>query len=164
MWLVILFISAGVMARLIPHTPNFAPLAAVALLSGLYCNKRYGYLIPLAIYILSDLILGLHNTVLFTWGSLIIIYFLGWHLRQKKTMARAVCYTILSSLTFFVITNFGVWLMGWYPHTTSGLAQCFINALPFFRISLAADLVYGAVFFGMCEYYAARHKLSQEIV
>jgi len=164
MWLAVLFISGGVLLRLLPHAPNFSPLAAVALFSGLYCNKRYGYLIPLAIYAVSDLILGLHNTVLFTWGSLIVIYFLGWHLRQKKTTARAFFYTLLSAFTFFVITNFGVWLMGWYPHTANGLTQCFINALPFFRMSLVADLVYGAAFFGICEYYAARHKLSQGIV
>lgn len=164
MWLVVLFIGVGVASRLLPHAPNFSPLAAVALFSGLYCNRRYGYLIPLAIYVVSDFILGLHNTVIFTWGSLIIIYFLGRHLRQRKTTARAFFYTLLSALTFFVVTNFGVWLMGWYPYTASGLAQCFINALPFFRMSLVADLVYGAAFFGACEYYAARHKLPQEIV
>src|SRR4030042_2034781 len=152
MWLAVLIISIGVFTRLIPHAPNFSALSAAALFAGVYCTKKHGYLIPLAIYILSDLIIGLHNTVLFTWGAMLLIYALGVLLRSRKTALSIVAYTLFSSIVFFFITNFGVWLMGWYPHTGQGLLQCFINALPFFRTSLLADLMYSAAFFSSYEY------------
>ena len=163
MWLAIIFITIGVFSRLFPHLPNFSPLAAVALFSGVYCAKKHGYLIPLAIFMLSDLIIGLHNTVLFTWASIVLIYFLGAQLRKQKTISSTLAYTFISSIIFFLITNFGVWLMGWYPPTFEGLILCFANALPFFRMSLVANMFYVLVFFSLYEYSLSRNRLSQEI-
>ncbi len=163
MWLGILFIGVGILVRLIPHVPNFAPLAAVALFSGVYFNKKYGWLLPLGIYVLSDLIIGLHNTVIFTWSSILIIYFLGRSLQRKKTVISTFLYTLVSSVIFFVVTNFGVWLMGWYPPTLEGLVQCFIYALPFFRMSLVSNFVYVIVFFGVYEYFLSKSKLASNI-
>jgi len=158
MWLMILFIILGISTRLIPHIPNFAPLAAVALFSGVYLNKKHGYLIPLSIYIISDFIIGFHNTIFFTWISIVLIYLLGLWLRTRKTAANTVVFTFLSSILFFIVTNFGVWLMGWYPQNLEGLKQCFIYAFPFFRLSLIANFVYVAVFFGVYEYLLSKNK------
>ncbi len=148
--------------RLFPHIPNFAPLAAVALFSGVYLNKKHGYLIPLGIYILSDLIIGLHGTVVFTWGSILIIYFLGRELKKRKGLVSTFVYTLVCSVLFFIITNLGVWLMGWYPHTARGLVQCFIYALPFFRMSLVSNFLYVAAFFGAYEFFLAKTKTAKE--
>jgi len=158
MWLMILFIILGIFARLIPHIPNVAPLAAVALFSGVYLNRKHGYLIPLGIYIISDLIIGFHNTIFFTWFSIVLIYFLGFWLRRRKTVTNTASFTLLSSILFFIVTNFGVWLMGWYPQNLEGLKQCFIYALPFFRLSLIANFAYVAVFFGAYEYFLSKKK------
>ena len=55
----------------------------------------------------------------------------------------------MSSLLFFVLTNFGVWLVnGYYPHTVAGLAACYVAAIPFFQNSIAGDLFYTALLFG----------------
>lgn len=151
MMMAILLIIITVVSRLIPHIPNFSPLVTVALFSGVYLNKRYSFLIPLTTYILSDLIIGLHNTVFFTWGGIILIYFLGHYLSKRKSLFNIISYTIFSSLIFFVVTNFGVWLMGWYPHTGKGLIQCFVLAIPFFRTSLLGDLTYVGLLFGVYE-------------
>jgi Family of unknown function (DUF6580) len=164
MLLVILFISVGILTRFVPHLPNFSPLAAVALFAGLYSKKKYTVLALIALYALTDLILGMHNTVLFTWGSIALIYFFGTYLRKNKSIGRTFSYTIFSAITFFIVTNFGVWLMGWYPRTAGGLGQCFINALPFFRMSLISNLVYGAAFYSVCEYWFAKNKVLQESV
>ncbi|MFA7677377.1 MAG: DUF6580 family putative transport protein [Candidatus Omnitrophota bacterium] len=164
MWLGILFIIIGIFSRVIPHVPNFSPLAAVALFSGLYINKKHGYLIPLAIYIISDAILGFHNTVVFTWLSIAIIYFLGVRLRQRKTAVNTIVYTLFSSILFFVITNFGVWAMGWYPPTVDGLIRCYVLAVPFFRMSLVANFAYVFVFFSSYEYFLSRYKPARETV
>ncbi len=162
MWLVILFVFVGISTRLIPHFPNFAPIAAVALFSGTYFKKKYGWLLPLGIYIISDLIIGLHQTVLFTWGSILLIYFLGKYLRSKKTAMNMLIFTLSSSFLFFLITNFGVWLMGWYPQNFAGLLSCYINALPFFRASLVSNFAYVIIFFGAYEYFAKKIKLAHE--
>ncbi len=162
MWLAIIFVILGVFGRLLPHVPNFSPLAAVALFSGVYFDKKHGYLLPLAIFVISDLIIGLHNTILFTWLSIVLIYFLGVQLRKQKTIASTLACAFISSLLFFLITNFGVWLMGWYPHTLKGLSQCYIYALPFFRVSLMANFIYVVVFFGAYEYFLSRAKIAHQ--
>lgn len=162
MWLAIIFITFGIFTRLIPHYPNFSPLVAVALFSGVYWNKKYGFLLPLGIYILSDLIVGLHGTIFFTWSSIILIYFMGTYLGKNKTFLRTAGFSISSSVLFFLITNFGVWLMGWYPHTLKGLGDCFYLAIPFFRASLIADLIYIGVLFGAYEYILSRKTLAKE--
>jgi hypothetical protein len=161
MWMPVIFIIIGVFSRLIPHIPNFSPLVAVSLFSGVYWDKKHGYLLPLSIYIFSDLLIGLHNTVIFTWSSIIIIYFLGRHIKRRNVTS-TITYTLASSLLFFIITNFGVWLMGWYAHTLEGLIECYVLALPFFRTSLLADLVFVGVLFGAYEYFLSKRVLAKE--
>lgn len=162
MWLAFIFISLGIFARLIPHVPNFAPVAAVALFSGVYCRQRFGLLIPLLVYIVSDLIIGLHDVVLFTWASVALIYFIGVLLRQRKTFTNMLAYTLVSSVSFFLITNFGVWLAGWYPRNLEGLIACYTYALPFFRASLLANFAYMIVFSGAYEYFHSKIRLARE--
>jgi hypothetical protein len=164
MLLVVLFVSFGLLSRFIPQAPNFSPIAAMALFLGLYSKKRSAVIALVAAYALTDIFLGLHNTVLFTWGSVALIYFFGTYLRKNRTISRVFSYTLFSALTFFVITNFGVWLMGWYPRTLNGLGLCFINALPFFRISLISNLAYGTLFYLACEYWFAKNQCPQRAV
>ncbi|OQX86344.1 MAG: hypothetical protein B6D55_06250 [Candidatus Omnitrophica bacterium 4484_70.2] len=134
--LAILFlIIFTIITRIIPHPPNFTPLIAVALFSGVYFKKRFSFLIPLSIYVISDLILGVSDVSLFCWITIVFIYSLG-----------------TSSILFFLITNFGVWLMGWYPQNWQGLIQCYIAALPFFRNTLISAILYTAVLFGGYEF------------
>jgi hypothetical protein len=162
MWYTVIFIIVGVFSRLLPHPPNFSPLVAVALFSGVYWNRKYGYLLPLGTYVISDLIIGLHNTVIFTWSSILLIYFIGTRLKRGN-IGSTVIYTLFSSFLFFIITNFGVWLLGWYPHTLRGLIECYILALPFFRTSLLADILFVGILFGTYEYFLSRRLLAQKI-
>ena len=164
MLLAILFILIGVFTRLSGHLPNFSPMAAVALFSGVYLNKKHGYLIPLSIYIISDIFLGLHNTVIFTWGTIVLIYFLGTYLKKNKSITTTITCTLAGSIGFFLITNFGVWIMGWYPRTIVGLGQCFVAAIPFFRTSLLSNFAYVAVFFSAYEYFLAKTKVLKQAV
>jgi hypothetical protein len=156
---VILLVIIGIFCRLIPHFPNFSPLVAVSLFSGVYFRKKFGWLLPLSIYVLSDIIIGLHDIVLFTWSSIVIIYFLGRLI--KRSIISTLTYTLLSSILFFLITNFGVWFVGWYPHTWEGLIKCYILALPFFRTSLFANLFFVGVLFGIYECFLSKRFLLQ---
>ncbi|MCX7926547.1 MAG: hypothetical protein N2606_00175 [Candidatus Omnitrophica bacterium] len=168
--LALILILIGVFLRLIPHTPNFTPVAAVALFSGAFMKRRTAILIPLSLMVISDLILGLHEVVLFTWGSFIIITLLGAFLKEKKTLLLITAYSIVSSLIFFLITNLGVWLAGWYPPTFNGLITCYIMALPFLREFTVSTVLYSFIFFKVYEFlaYTVRRKnqlsvLLQEI-
>jgi hypothetical protein len=63
-------------------------------------------------------------------------------------------------VTFFLITNFGMWLFsGFYPLTSAGLAACYVAAIPFFQNTVAGDLVYAALLFG--GFALAEHFLPQ---
>jgi len=144
-------IIIGILLRFLPHAPNFTPVAAIALFSGAYLNKKYAFSVPLVIMVLSDLVIGLHNVVLFTWGGFILTTFVGRYLKKKKNILGITVTSLASSLLFYLISNFGVWLVGWYPHNLKGLLDCYILALPFLRNFTLSTLLYSALFFGLYE-------------
>ena len=147
-WLVIGLIVLGVVARLVPHPWNATPLMAIALFGGTYLAKRWAILLPLAIVALSDVLLGWHNTVSFTWGAFTLSGMIAWWIRSRPSATRILVGALAGSGLFFLITNFGVWVMGGlYPRTTAGLWECYVAAIPFFRNSLAGDLLYTAALF-----------------
>jgi hypothetical protein len=145
-----ILIIFGFLMRLVPHVPNMAPVAAIALFAGAYLDKRIVPWVPLAIMIVSDLIIGLHDVVFYTWGAFVLVGFLGMGLKERRTPGNIFISTVFAACLFFVITNFGVWL-SWYPHTWEGLTVCFIKAVPFFRNTLVGNLVFSAVLFGSYE-------------
>lgn len=146
-------ILLGVVARLIPHPPNVTPLTAIALFGGTSLPKRWAILLPLVIVAISDLLIGLHDVVAFTWSSLALTGLLGWWIRKRAHAARIAFCAIAGSTIFFLVTNFGVWLVGdgglMYPKTFQGLWLCYIAALPFYRNALIGDLVFTAAIFGL---------------
>lgn len=148
----------GILLRVISHAPNFTPVAAIALFGGAYLNKKQSLAVPLILMVASDLFLGLHNTVIFTWGSFILITVLGYAIKKKISALRIAAMSLVSSLLFYVITNFGVWLMGWYPPTLQGLINCYVMALPFLRDFTLATVLYATVFFGAYELIARAVK------
>ena len=139
---IILFIIIfGVICRLIPHPPNFSPVTAIALFGGLnFSDKRIAFSIPLIILFLSDLILGISIINLFVYTGFSIIVFLGTKIKSIKFGN-----IILSSFIFFLISNFGVWIIG-YPKNIEGLILCYTMAIPFFGYSIAGDLFFGYLF------------------
>ena len=146
-------ILIGVAARLVPHAPNVTPLTAMALFGATYLSRRWGILLPLATIVLSDLVIGLHDVVLFTWGGFALTGVVGWWLRRQPSAGRIIGATVAGSLIFFAVSNLGVWLVGdggtMYPKTAEGLWSCFVAALPFYRNALLGDVVYTAGFFGL---------------
>ena len=147
----ILIILFAALSRIIPHPANFAPIAAIALFSGAYLNKKYACVIPIAAMLLSDIILGFHSGMIWVYGSFVIIAFMGLWLKNNKKLLRIAGTTIASSVLFFVVTNFGVWTGGMYGYTFNGLIECYTMAIPFFRNSVAGDVLYVAVMFGLYE-------------
>lgn len=145
-----LLIILGFSMRLVPHMPNMAPIAAIALFAGAYLDKRFVPWVPLAIMMVSDLVLGMHSVVPYTWGAFIVIGFMGMKLKENRTPGRVFGMTVFSALFFFAVTNFGVWL-SWYPHTSAGFIDCYVKALPFLRNTMASNVVFSFVLFGSYE-------------
>jgi len=154
--LAISLIIIGILFRFIPHTANFTPVAAIAIFAGVYLNKKQALIVPLLLMVLTDVFLGMHNVVLFTWGSFVLVTLLGVWAKKHKTFKGIVSTSIASAVLFYLITNFGVWAMGWYPQTAKGLLDCYILGLPFLRTFTVATLVYVVVFFGAYELIARR--------
>jgi hypothetical protein len=137
--LVLFVVFAGIL-RVIPHPPNFAPVTALALFSGVYFrNKTLGILIPITSMILSDLILGFYSISYWVYGSFILVSIFGMVFRKINFKS-----IVLSSLIFFFFSNLGVWVLG-YPKTLEGFLTCYYLAIPFFGYSILGNLFYSVV-------------------
>ena len=143
------------LVKFLPHIPNFAPIAAMALFGGTYLNKKYALIIPIVAMLIADYFIGFYSPYIMTsvYGSFILIGLIGIWLRNHKTLPNIVGGTLSGSIIFFLITNFAVWAVprSFYPHTIQGLIDCYIMALPFFRNTIAGDLFYVTIFFGVYE-------------
>jgi len=136
--------------RLMPHPPNFSPIAAMALFGGAYLGRRaIAFAAPLGALVLSDLVLGFYPEAVFVYLSVGAIVLIGWALEKRRTVLRVGAAAVAASVLFYLVTNFGVWLvMDYYPKTLAGLATCYVAAIPFFQNTLAGDLVFSALLFG----------------
>ncbi|TRZ50857.1 hypothetical protein D4R99_05285 [bacterium] len=143
----LVIILLAVVARLIPHAPNFAPIGGLALFSGANFKKKSALLIPLAAMFFSDIFLGFHKTIPYVYASFVIIALIGSLIKNNKWPSLLTA-SLVSSVLFFLITNFGVWTTGtMYQKNLSGLMQCFAFGIPFFRNTILSDLFYTFSFF-----------------
>ncbi len=147
--------------RLLPHPDNFAPVMAVALFGGAMFRNRWVALgVPLVAMMISDPVLfatryqhmGLesfsqqwHVYVALVLGACLARLWL----RDKRTPARVLGTTLAASLLFFAITNCALL----YPptlhaHTWAGFWNSYVQGVPFYRMTLLADLLYTGVLFG----------------
>src|SRR5690606_23057734 len=119
--------------------------------------KKQALVLPLILFAVTDILIGFHNTMIFTWGSMLLVVGIGLWLKQHKRMMTIFASSLASAVLFFVISNLGVWYVGeLYTVDAAGLKECFIMALPFFKMELLSTLIYTAVFFGSYEMIAAR--------
>jgi hypothetical protein len=141
----------GAVARLLPHAPNFTPVGSVSLFGGARLRGWQAWLVPLALMAVTDPLVGGYSVATpFVYASFLISVWLGRHLRGSENALRIGGLCAVSSVQFFLVTNFGTWLgTGMYPYTFSGLTLCYVNALPFFGRTLAGDLLYTAALFGL---------------
>lgn len=151
LYVVIVMIVTGVMMRLIPHWPNFTPIAAIALFGGTFVKRKdLAFLIPVAAMLLSDLVIGFHSTMLPVYLSFIAIVAIGLVLQQRITVVNTISASLSASVLFYLVTNFASWTSGLmpYPVNASGLMQSYIAGLPFLFNGVLGDLFYTSVLFG----------------
>ena len=168
-------ISIGIIYRLIPGTPhNFTPVAAIALIGGMYLKDiRWAYVTPIVALFVSDLILNnTINRVFFTeqsglilwadymywtYGAILLTVFIGLKVRNTNALTKIGAGTLLASIAFFVITNFGSWLsLPMYTKDLGGLLTCYGAAIPFFKNTITGNLVFISIFVGSIEFLRSR--------
>lgn len=147
-------ILIGAFMRLIPHWPNFTPIAAMALFGGAYIGKRVlTFLIPLLAMFLSDLIIGFHQDMFAVYIAFVLTVMIGLAIRNKISFGSVILGSLSASVLFFLITNFSAWLtMPLYSKTFAGLMQAYVAGLAFFNngsygISFFLNTVIGGLFF-----------------
>lgn len=136
-----IFLLLGV-SRLVPHPPNFTNLIALSFYIPVLFGRKF---IPIILfsYLITDFIIGMHNLTFFTWGSVVVIgIFSGFFKNALKNRFFGV---FLSSIIFFIISNFGVWLLGGYEYNLSGLVLCYFMAIPFFTNTLISTIIYSVI-------------------
>lgn len=157
-----LLVLLAAMSRLLPHPPNFTPIAAIALFGAAYIAPRWlAVLLPLVSLWLSDLFLNniiyseynegfvwFTGSLFWIYGSFLLISLLGFFALGKISAGRIAGISVIASVLFFLISNFGVWVLGgMYPLTASGLIACYTAAIPFFGNTLLGDLCYTGTMF-----------------
>jgi hypothetical protein len=156
--LLVSLILVAAFSRLLPHPSNVTPVAAIALFAGAYLPRGFSsFAIPVFALLLSDLVIGFHSTMPFVYLGMLITVALGTLLRSKARLLNIVGASLIASVLFFALTNFGVWMMeGIYPQTAAGLVQCYVAAIPFFANSLLGDLLFAWVLFGVFSFAEQR--------
>lgn len=147
------FIS-GLM-RIIPHVANFSPSGTLFLYSGARLRGWRMLIIPTAMMLISNLLLHfiynypfLNGIILFTLGALLLNILLGLFIRNTKNPLAIGGAAVLASMQFFIVSNFGVWLLTpAYAKSLTGLLQCYTVAIPFYATTMAGDLIFTAIIF-----------------
>lgn len=142
-------------------TMGFSPLEASLLFFGSRLSPKH-FLPPLALLILADIYLTTQRYGLtvhweqgFVWAWYLGAFFLGSLLKNRVKPLYVAGAAVGSAASFFIVSNFGVWLAGTlYPHTWTGLVACYIAAIPFFGRELASNAVFVAIFFSLPVLYA----------
>lgn len=174
----IVLVLLAALSRLIPHPPNFAPIAGVALFGAAHFRSRWlAFLVPLAAMFVSDLALGfivqlrlysgwmaltqgIHLGSIVVYATFAVITAMGFILRKNRGIPLLAGTSLASSVIFFLMTNLGVWAAGdLYPTTIAGLVTCYVAAIPFFHWTVLGDLCYVAMLFG-CFAWAEHHYPS----
>ncbi len=164
-----LAVLAAVM-RFVPNRFNVTPVGALCLYSGARLSTWQAFALSLGTLFTTNVVLAaLYGKVflatpvlLFVYASFAINVFLGRMVRHSGSAWRLAAVTILASVQFYLLTNFGHWLcfgvndpsavnltLGIYPHTLSGLLTCYVEGLPMFRNTLIGDLLFTGASFGV---------------
>lgn len=150
-----LWILVGMVGRLVPHIANVTPLTSMSLLAGAMLSRKQSLLVILVTMLFSDIAIGLlfHYPLfgawsIFTYSGFALITVFGSRLTLQTKVMNAIGMLVISTLFFWIWTNFGAWLLsGMYPRTISGFWTCYVMALPFLRNALIGSLIWFVVLF-----------------
>jgi hypothetical protein len=137
-------------------TMGFSPLGASLLFFGSRMPRKH-FPLALAALIATDVYITNHHYGMavtwdqgFTWAWYLGAFFLGSLLKNRVKPVYVAGAALGSAVSFYVVSNFGVWLAGiLYPRTWTGLVACYTAAIPFFQRGIQSDLLFSFVLFGV---------------
>lgn len=152
----------GSLIRLVPHSWNLSPSYAIELFAGARMRLWQAFALALTARAVTDLGIflfpfrgqedsaGFYLTFLpWVYLSVVLNVCLGRMVRHTETAWKIGGVTLLATLQFYIVTNFGSWLVSPdYPKTVGGLIQCYTLALPFLRPTLISYVIFVPIFFG----------------
>lgn len=157
-------VGLAVMSRLTPHLWNMTSVGAVAILSGARLGKWWGIAVPLVVMAITDPILGLAGLpiMLVIYGSFALYGVVGFLMKETGKTRMILGGSIMGTLSFFLTTNFAVWLFGtMYPHNFFGLMASYVAGLPFLQNQIIGDLFFTTTLFLVWELgQSLAHKLN----
>ena len=155
----------GALIRVTQHW-NFAPVGALSLFAGARLRGWQAWALPLALMVVTDPFLGGYTALTpIVYASFLINVWIGSRLRSSENPGWIGGAAVAGAVQFFLITNFGVWSTGtMYPHTLAGVLACYTAAVPFFWRTLASDLFYSGVLFGLHAWLSRRVARSERVV
>ena len=138
----LIFILA--LSRLMPHPDNFTPIIALAIMSSYFFkNINFSYAIMLFSMLLADFFIGFYSHMLFVYSSLFLIVLIFFKISKKINYKNLFIFSFFGSVIFFLISNFGVWLVGnLYERNINGLIECYFMAIPFFKNTITSTLIF----------------------
>jgi hypothetical protein len=124
-------------------TYNFAPVGGLGVFTGARVRGYLAYVFPLAVMLATDLIIyavkqhpdysPLHYSRPFVYGSFAVYVLLGRWLGSKGLVGLGAA-AVVGSVQFFLLTNFGSWLLNpTYSRDLVGLMDAYKAGLPFYR-------------------------------
>lgn len=176
-------LAVAAVIRFMPHIPNFTPVEGITIFGAAYLGrKHYAFLLPVITLYISDLVIN--NTTArpffedqtgFVWYSdymvfnalaLIVVAVISTQTLKKINFITVPAAAVASSVVFYVVTNFGVWLTSQVAYTKdmAGLMACFAAGLPFFKTSLLSTVAFTAVIFTVFEYFKKQSAVGQTTV
>ena len=157
---IILILAA--LSRLLPHALHGTGMNFTAVVAGLLFfgsrRPRWQAIAALAILAASDFYLTRFvygypfdvKEYLVTWAWYAAVCLLASGLLRKVTVLRVATAVVASASSFFLLSNFVVWIgSGMYPHSAPGLAACYVAALPFYANDMISTGLLSAALFGL---------------
>lgn len=177
---VLTIIIVGILTRVIPHMPNFAPVEGLTLFGAAYLKrKEFAYLLPIILLYLSDLIINnttariyytetegivwFSNYMWFSFASILLIALFGRFFLKKISATNVIASSLAASVIFFLVSNFGVWVnaTSFYSKDLNGLLTAYIAGLPFLKTSVISTLLFTCILFGAYEWFLKGHNAPQ---
>ena len=154
-------IGLATVIHLLPHPFGVSTVGATALYAGAYGSKRTSWLVPLVPLTIATLITGGYEPVLvmvFVFAGFSLSTFAGrWFLSSKRSYARYGLAVVVGAAIFYLVSNFSIWWVGFYPPTMAGLIECYVNGLPYLGQAALADAAYCFLLFGLHAVIERRH-------
>jgi len=142
-------------SRFIPHPPNFTSLLALSFYVPVLFGIRYMPIVLIS-FVITDIIIGFHSALFFTWGSIILIGLISKFF--TSSLLKRLGGTLSGACIFFLVTNFGVWSAGSYGYNLEGFIACYTLALPFFGYSAISTLIFSVVIETIYKLYKLKLK------